>query len=761
DRSAFGTIGSADDFALRAIALTTNEVFDLYEGSVGALLKKDYVLTGDVDLTGTGIQGLLRDNTEQQINGSEGNVGLVFDGGGHKLTLRTGEVYGLRGEAAATGVGSGQCYRHGVYGLMAQGNSVRVKNLTLDEQMDIGADVALSAGLVFGRVRGGYDGDGAVNEIENVTVTAASAIRMDGDAVNPAYAGGLIGVCADGVQTAITVKDTVAGATLEYTGTSDNVVLGGAMGRAEYKTNLKLLMDGVTVSGAIRSGTTNNARVGGLIAEIVPASAGVAELTLRGMKIAAEVSDSATVSTGGLLGYYWNNVDVTFDGAAGAAVRTDGAKLTANGAAAGGLCYAATGRWSLQGEAVDLGNVQIGNGSGALGLLVCHGERQGAAAGKYADVSANALYLVMDTVWETGYKNAQAVVSGAPGVFDEIVAYTAQGDGSSRDILRNDAGVISLHTTGGKVNMTSGARNTYVNRTAYGQTRQTNPYSRYYYNLDVIGRTMPAGDIDTPEELMLWSVRKYCAANIRDYLPGVDSGVITGALDMDGYSYYPVDVVNGDVTVKDAKITFHNAQIEALEAGNKSTLDKNGRTQHFTMHSGLIHDYYTDRDAKQPAVLTVSNLTLLGTVGMVGGSSGALICGKVYGYNGTNPAKVEIDTLLVDEGAQHLAVADFDAGYAPLLIDRVDSFSVLNIAGVKAEQAAAGATSLMGKVGSDAATQGISLTLSRMVLPDVAGRFTKATMLHSLYYVTQNNSAVYNFTKEEDWNGGVHTHQVT
>ena len=761
DRSAFGTIGSADDFALHAIALTTNEVFDLYEGSVGELLKKPYVLTGDVNLTGTGIQGLLRDNAEQQIIGSEGNTGLVFDGGGHQLTLRTGEVYGLRGEAAAAGVGSGQCYRHGVYGLMARGNSVQVKNLTLDEQMDIGADVAVNAGLVFGRVRGGYEGHGAVNEIENVTVTAESAIRMDGDAANSAYAGGLIGVCADGKQTAITVKDCTVGAALRYSGTSDNVVLGGVMGRAEYQTNLKLLMDNVTVSGAISSGTVNNARVGGLVAEIVPAEAGAAELTLRGVKIAAEIDDKATQSSGGLLGYYWNNVDVTFDGAAEYAVRTEGAKLTANGAAAGGLCYAATGRWSLQGNAVDLGDAQIGNGSGALGLLVCHGERQGAAAGKYADVSANALYLVMDTDWETGYRNGNVAISGAPGVFDEVVAYTARGDGSSWDILRSDAGIISLHTTGGKVNMTSGERNTYVNRTAYGQTRQTNPNSRYYYNLDVIGRTAPAGDIDTPEELMLWSVRKYCAQNIRGYLPDVAGGVITGALDMDGYSYYPVDVANGDVTVRDAKITFHNAQIEALEAGNKSTLDKSGRTQHFTMHSGLIHDYYTDENASRPAVLTVENLTLLGTVGMVGGSSGALVCGRIYGYNGTNPVKVEIDTLLVDEGEKHLAVANFDADYAPLLIDRVDSFAVLSIAGVKAEPASAGATSLIGRVGSDAATQGISLSLSRMVLPDVAGRFTKATMLHSLCYVMQNNSAVYNFTKEEDWNGGVHTHQVT
>ena len=229
---------------------------------------------------------------------------------------------------------------------------------------------------------------------------------------------------------------------------------------------------------------------------------------------------------------------------------------------------------------------------------------------------------------------------------------------------------------------------------------------------------------------------------------------------MDGYSYYPVKIANTDITVKDATITFYNEEIESLENGNKSTLDSNGRTQHFTMHSGLLYDYYTDKDASKAATLTVDNLNLLGTVGMVGDGSGALLCGKIYGYNGTNLVKLELSTLKVDSDDKHLSIANFNTEYAPLLINQVGSFATMNIAGVTAVETTAGAASLIGKVG-DANTQGINLSFSQMKLPDLKGRFTKATMLHSLYYINQNNSAVYNFTKEEDWNGTEHIHNVT
>lgn len=768
----YGTIDSADDFALHAIAYTTNDKFGLYNNST-TIQKTNVMLTNSIDLTGTGIQGLTRDNGSDQWDGSAGNTGVTFNGGGHTLTINTGEIYGKRGNGAASGEGSGQCYRHGYYGLMGKVNSAIVRDLTIITTMNIGADVNTYAGAVFGWVNGGYSGKGRVNTLNTVTLSAGSKINLDGTPPANTYShvGGLIGYVA-GDETGVTVNNSFMQGDIAYTGTSDSVILGGILGKDNYSKSIELQFENVTVSGSISTSTTGNARVGGLVADIVPSSSGnrnnntgvgqpvnKARMTLKNVTISSDINSEATKTSGGLLGYYWDNVDVTFDGTGeGAlyAVTTNGASLTTGGAATGGLCFAATGRWNMQGKAVDMGSASISNGTGDLGLLVCHGERQGSKSGAYTDgENAKALYLVMDTEWATAYLNKDVDVKESPAIFDEIVAYTAR----DTDITLNDAGIISLHTTGYKVSMTSGDRNTYVNRTGYGIGHQTNPYSRYYYNLDRMGT--PAGDVDTPEELLLWSVGKYCAANIGGYLSLPTSNTITGTLDMDGYSYYPVSVGNTNVTISAAEITFHNTEIEGLESGNKSTLatSDGNRTQHFTMHSGLLLDYYTDTDAKETATLTVNDLTLLGTVGMVGSGSGALICGKIYGYDGKKSAKLELNTLNVDSEDKHLSVASFDASYAPLLINSVGSYAVLNLTGVTANEASAGATSLMGNVG-DASATGITLTLSKMKLPDETGRFTKATMLRSLHYA-QNSSATYNFTKEEDWGGENHIHNVT
>lgn len=769
----YGTISSADDFALHAIAFATADVFGIYPGQSN-LNYTNVKLTADVNLSGTGIQGLTPDNGSKTFDGQYNGlgVGVTFDGGNHTLTINTGELYGLRNGSAAEGEGSGQCYRHGCYGLLGKVNSAVVKDLTIEGTMNIGADVNTYAGFVFGYVDGGYSGGGAVNTLENVTVTDTSSIHVDGGSNNNGwfgYVGGFIGYVA-GKNTGISVKASNMNAEISYYGTYDSVILGGVLAKDNYQDSIDLSFDDVTVSGSITSNITSNAHVGGLVGDITAYSKGyrgkIASMSLKNVVVTSEISNSAGTTSGGLLGYYWDNVDVTFDGRGeNYAVTTNGASITTGGASAGGLCFAATGRWNMQKKAVDMGSATITN-AGDLGLLVCHGERQAGTPGQYSDGdNAKALYLVMDTEWETAYRNENVSVTGNHYVFDEVVAYTASKDNGDYDITLSDAGIISLHTRGGKLNMTSGERNTYINRTAYGQVYQTNPNSRYYYNLDTINIPIPAGEVDTPSELLIWSVRKYCAGNILSYLPEITSDMITGTLDMDGYSYYPVNVANTDVSVKNAFITFYNEKIEVLETAdprNKSTIasEPEERTQHFSMHSGLLYDYYTDRDASAIVTLEVTNLTLLGTVGMVGSASGALLCGKIYGYSGTYPAKLELNTLKVDRDNEHLSVSDFNTDYAPLLINGVGSFATLNISGVTAETAAAGATSLIGNVG-DANTQGINLSFSKMKLPDTAGRFTKATMIHRLYYFNQNNSAVYNFTKEEDWDDTEHIHQVT
>lgn len=766
----YGTISTADDFALHAIAFQTENVFEIYSNG-SSLYKTDISIQNDIDLTGTGIQGFTRDNGSSWKFSGETNgtgVGVSCDGNGSTVTINTGEVYGLRNGIAAKENGSGQCYYHGYYGLFGYANSAKVINLKIKGVMNIGADVATYAGFVFGYISGGNEDATIRNTIKDVTISEESVINIDGPGVsNPTFEvniGGMIGYIT-GEKTHVYVADSASNATINYSGMYEKTVIGGIIGSVKYKES-DLKIDNVSVSGSISAGNiANNAHIGGLIADFVPDNVSYpAKLSLKNIVISANLSSNARKSAGGLLGYYWNNVDVLFVGAGEAyAVSTNGSSLTYSGnASTGGLCYAATGRWRMNGIAVDMGESTISNGTGALGLLVCHGESQGTEAGTYSN-AGNALYLVMDTNWKTAYLNSQVTINnGSHAVFDEIVAYTA----ANNDIMNNNAGIISLKTETEKVDFSSSARNTYENRTAYGMNNKTNSNSRYYYNLNVMNSF--EGNVDTPEEFLIWSVSKYCSSNILSYLPAINSNTITGILDMDGYSYYPISIENQDVSMENAVITFWNKDIEDKENGNKSTLSTNGRTQHFAMHSGVFYNYVTDLNSTQASNLTISNLTLIGTVGMVDNgsgalSSGALICGTVQGYNGTNHTKITINTLKADNDTKHLSVSAFNTDYAPLMINNVYSYSTLNITGVTVDDGDASATSLMGRVGNqnDTNTQGINISFSEMKLADTVGRFTKSTFLHSLYYVNQNNSVVYNFAKDEDWVDSTHLHNVT
>ena len=790
------TIASADDFALLAIAFMTNNSFGLYGNTPISTLNKidTYKLTDNIDLSGTGIQGLMRDQASDTriIEGFKNSKKRgIFDGDEKTLQFNVGEPYGLRGGVIVdnTQPGSGQCYRHGRYGLIGNANSVIVQNLSLGGTMNIGADQNSVAGFVIGCISGGNRNDSVENLIDNVTLLEGSKIIVDGSSDTAVAVGGFVGSVAGGEETDLAVKNSKMNAAILYTGTSNGISMGGILGKAMYKTSFQCTMDSVEVAGKIASESKQNARVGGLIADIGPLSnavrdSGTATVSLKNVKIASEIEASAaTTSCGGLLGYYWDNVDVAFEGNEQEyAVETTGSSLTANnlkmessydGRGMGGLCFAATGKWEMQGKAVNLENTTIQCGAGPLGLLVCHGERQGATVGTYVSADGKALYLEMNTEWGTAYKlnKGDGFITGTPAVFDEIVAFTA----ANGDITQNDAGVISLHTANGTVNMTTGdSRNTYENRTAYGRAEnKVNPYSRYYYNLDTVKKQVSAGDVATPQALLLWSVRKYCAANIRDkYLDVLLTNTITETLNMDGYSYYPVTVCNESVKVTGATITFHNHEIETKETGNKSTraAGSTDRTQHFAMHSGLLYNYYTDQELGEKVSLMLNDSTILGTIGEVGDGSGALICGKIYGYSGALPVRLNLNGLYLDSGSNennttYLSVADFSDAttYAPLLINNVGSFAVLTIAGVKAHDTTAGATSLIGNVGDkgDRNTQGINISFERLQLPDKQGRFTKATLINRLYYINAINSVVYNFTEDEEWTDGHYTHTAT
>lgn len=272
--------------------------------------------------------------------------------------------------------------------------------------------------------------------------------------------------------------------------------------------------------------------------------------------------------------------------------------------------------------------------------------------------------------------------------------------------------------------------------------------------------------MDSPEYLLLWCAYLYAPSKIRSYIiPGnqqIFQGNKIGAedggsasIDMDGYSFYPSNPVSGSkVTVKNANIKFHYSKINAGQDGNKKNSEA---TQHENMHCGLIRTHAGD--------LTVSNVTLGGTVGAVvndsGSSSGALVCRYIYGSSNsssTSIRQISIDGLTLDG-----LTVDGAAGktYAPLLINEMQTYVNLdakNITTMGYANNTKAATSLFGKLGVGRAADQVTATFSLINLPSAKDNtiFTRASLLESFGYGEgKTGSAVYTFVKADQDNSKV------
>lgn len=287
------------------------------------------------------------------------------------------------------------------------------------------------------------------------------------------------------------------------------------------------------------------------------------------------------------------------------------------------------------------------------------------------------------------------------------------------------------------------------------------------------------GKIDTPEELVLWSCAVYANSNIKKYFYTFNNQVITdiknnilnptisGTLNMDKYSYYPIHLNTG-VGITDATITFYNEQIEKAETTNKST-QATTQSQHYMMHCGLFLDHSVNETATS---ITLSNVTFAGSIGKVNSNaSGVLFSGMVQGSesNGRqNTAKMNLKNIVL----LGLKITDYtDSSYAPLLINQIGSYTKTEIKNLSTRDYTEGtavASSLIGNAGSKDGHQ-INMGFSDIVLPDKPtdatkeeGIFTHATLLESYKYAANDTSvATYNFYKGDDWEDTTYKHQVT
>ena len=800
-KAASTTLSSKGAFALAALNMqlnsgTTSDAFALQfenvtDSAYSNLKSSNFTMIGDIDLSLTGLTGLTRDNSNSDWTSgiSPEYAGTLFDGGGNKLTLAIGEGYDGQNVANTNTSGRGRIYRHrynGLFGILT--NDFTVKNLTVDGK--ISTYTKTSDAFYVGAIAGVAQKKLSVSGVTIGQITSGSSdMKIDFGIDNAKdnnveiYVGGLAGKMeAPGNSIIGTGGDGASDA--EYTGTvnsafraeiagtspSDKTYVGGIagyVGSGSPATAIKIY--DVEIGGKVENSSAKpRQRIGGLFANVAGGSVTIDGVSASSLTVSGAMgtntinSNDSEKRMGGLFGYCWD-ADSTFDH-----VSISSCTLGNNGTGGdmAGLVNMGKGHWVFNSLAID-GLTLSGTSAASFGMLL-----------NKAYSGSNAMYLELPS----GFTYTITGVTGtAPSIYDEIAVYTIMPKNS---IEANGNSVISINTSGttqygtmtasgedaSKVHMTSGSCNTYQNQVTAEGFNKYNPNSRYYYNVDnYIGKNNSGA-----AALYLWSVYQYAHSSIQKNIASTaPSSNFSGDLDLDGYSYYPVDV-SGTVKLS-GDVALHNKDIEDRESENsgdgyKRTTIKdatnNSTTQHYLMHAGLFRNV--------SGTININGaLAIDGTVPDTGDYCGALICGTIGGSTSAD-AVITSNNTGASISLAGIKVHNKDSTYSPLLINKASGYIVMDIYHVSADSSKYSAndtiaTSLIGIVGSDTAEK-VQVTFSDIKLDaresentlssltNVYGTkkclFTRATLLESLTYASgSGSSGVYNYKYNEDWGG--------
>lgn len=810
--AAASSIGNTVDFAKTALNAMLNQGsnYDCLLFTSGAantrsgILASTITLTDDVDLAGTGINGFMRDGSTTISASSVGGVGTftgTLNGGGNTITLTIGESYGIGsdGTSAASGEGSGLIYRHRYNGLFAViGNGTTagtVNSLTVGGTVNVhnaGPD-----GMSIGGIAARSHGSTTLNGVTaSQTVNYYEGANAEGTGAFGKNIGGFIGFVDN---SSVTSGDTTTSknGTIEITGVSiaspainlsghhDTwVVYGGAIGKvASEKIAINIAPNGgdkltVGMKADISAVTSveSNSDCGGLIGHILDRGK-YSERTVNVKNLefdGCEIGNAASSTGGGFLGYSWLNTTTTIDGLTvkgSSKINNVAGSNVATAGNVGVICYAATGKWIV--DSLNISQMSMTTGAGtSLGMLV-----------NKAYDGNNGLYL---NVLNTGYvlTGSGITLPASLGVYDELAAYSA--DGNALLNGGNSAGVVSINMnsdrTGTEAKMT--VTGTYQNQlgtassAALGNAKYANGKTRYYYNLDVMDSS------DAGQKLLLWSVNKYAASNVKNEFGTSFSNVFSGTADMTGLSFYPVATAD-NTTIGNMTLTFDYSGIYSIAENvftNATTdgyvRDPGVSNQHYLMHSGLFMNL--------PVGKTISingNLVLKGTFLELAGSSNS----AANGYSGVLISKT-MKGIVRSGDSSSIKLAGitpkttgnvaYNSGY--LLINNIVRDSTLvdrpelilkNVytsteTGEKYPTGAIVASSLIGS----ASGQKLKIEFSKIrldsrttALPGNAGMdtaygttrsiFSSATLLNSIY-TDQGATLEYNYTYAEDWGDG-------
>ncbi|MBO6161914.1 MAG: hypothetical protein J6O53_01530, partial [Eubacterium sp.] len=621
-----------------------------------SLLSSIITVNGEIDLSGTGLLGFMRDggngkylDTSNTFKNIEFFTGSIVGSNNAEIKMATGELYGTY-EGTSSGTGGkiylANNYGHDSQGLFAFAKAASITDIkisgTIDVERNAGSDY-LYVGALFGAITNGAD-------LSEVDITTTISTTRTGDI--RFYIGGVAGVY-DGKETpetgsydltiedSSTIKPTInlygaIGCESGFDKKSTYVggVLGLLKGLSSTKYGVAISSSGVSPSIIIDDAVvdTDLSYLGGMIGRVAKNTTNARTISLNSVTMTNARVDTKAKHAGGLLGAMWETTDVTIDGLAisGSNVYH---KYSNTGSNKSGLVFMGTGKWDI--KSLSISNTTFSStdtASTSFGLIV--NQAYSGDDGLYINLK-NSGYTLSGVTVPTASKDANYYV-------DEIAADTCSGD-----ILAggNGTGIVNINMNTASGTLTkivdedtpATGTGTYQNR-LHSQLGNliSNQNSRYYYNLDAMlakgtkGSAAPGG-----EQFLLWSVYKYAAPNINGYFKSDDNMITGTAIDLSGLSYYPI--AGGSVTLPDnASVTFGFKDIHDLEAAvtqpdnwsrypddTGAPKSDNARNQHYLMQTGLFTTVTS---------LTADTLTLTGDFGYVEGvASGALINGSTSG----------------------------------------------------------------------------------------------------------------------------------
>ncbi|WP_298483028.1 hypothetical protein [uncultured Ruminococcus sp.] len=590
--------------------------------------KKQTLLSGiinvenKIELTGTGLLGLMRDGGNGKYLKHDNNTfenspdffsGKIKGSNNAEIVLNVGESYGVDSADSETVSATGghiylsKNYGHDAQGLISFGKGATIEDLTISGSMSVEKTSDTTYNHLYMAAAMGVMTNGA--SLNNVNIT--TEITSNKDVNSKYYIGGVSGVF-DGKDTSeysLSIIDSQIKPNITLTGdvasyhdfNNKNIYAGGVLGllKGAETTKYNVTIKGTEISPIIKLGddvgNVTDSFIGGMIGYVRKNTTNEREISLNTVTMNGAVVEQICQYSGGLLGAFWDRTQVTIDGLTITGSKVEN-KRTSDNNNLSGLVYRATGKWDI--NELNISNTDFSATNNAhinFGLIV--NEAYNGNDGLYLNLK-NSGYSLTDVTIPTLTKDGYYA--------DEIAAKTASSEGNVVS-GGNGTGIININMNtadGSDTKITD--TGTYQNRVIKDKLI-ANQNARYYYNLDVIKAKETPTD---GEKFLMWSIyNNYASSNIQNYgvLTNVTNNDVTSLKDIDltGLSYYPVNA--GSVTFGTAEIKLGFNEIKSWESDNTNntdnwarypdttgdmnkTIDTERRNQHYLMHNGLFNN---------------------------------------------------------------------------------------------------------------------------------------------------------------------------